>query len=806
MDTVWADLRYAGRSLRKTPGFALVVVTTIAVGIGFGSANFSVVHELLVRPLDVPDLDRLAMIEQKAMGDQAFDDRLPPRAWLDLQKEARAFEALAALRPTTGSLTGAGAPEQIAIGQVSPEFFPILQTPAAIGRTFAPDEREGQNDRVVVLGDGLWRRRFGALAEVVGRSIVLDGVSHTVVGVMPRSFRFPGSDLWTPLALSPAQREDRATAALLLVGRLRAGVSMRQAEAEVAALGERHARLYPATNRGVAFRAIELARGLMEDITRAFIYTLMAASGFLLLIVCANVANLLLARGSSRRREMAVRAALGGRQRRLVRQLLTESVVLSLLAGALSLLVASWSIDFIKGSLPASATRFIPGWDNMGVNSSLLVFTLAVAVGTALVFGVAPALSLARTPIGAVLKDGGRTLVGGRRIQRLRSGLVVVQISVAVVLLVGAGVVVKAFVRAANPRRGVEPEGVLTAEIRLPRRVYQEDARILDFQRRALRALAALPGAEATTAAHNLPWGRFGSTRTLAPEGRADPRPEDRLAVDFNAITPGHPSLLRIPLRAGEALAAADDRADGRPVAVLSETAARLAWPDGNAVGRRFRLDGEGPLWTVVGVVGDVYNHYDRHPQATVYVPFAQAPERNMYLLVRTRGDPAFLGAAARRAVGDVDPDLPVGPIRPLADVLTERVAPFRLGTVMMSAFAVVALLLAGIGVYGVVAYLVAQRRTEIGIRTALGARSRQVLQLIMGKGAWLALGGVAGGVLPALAVVRLMSTTLFDLVDPDRRVIAVVAVVVAVTALAGTLIPARQATRVDPMIALRSD
>jgi putative ABC transport system permease protein len=803
MTTFLSDIRFAARSLRKTPGFTAIAALTIAIGIGFGSANFSLVHEILIRPVVLPEIDRLALVQEKGTRDQQFNEDVSARAWLDWQKEARSFQAMGAFQEWGVNLTGGGPPEKIIAFQLSPEVFPLLRTPAALGRTFAPDEVEGKNQNVVVLSDGLWRRRYGAEPGIVGSKIFLDGSGYTVVGVMPRSFKFPRGELWAPLWLVPKEREDRGLRFVGVVGRLRPGVSMAEANAEMRAIAERHATLYPRTDAGRTVRAIELVRGITEDTTRAFIFMLMVTSGFLLLIVCANVANLLLARGSARRREMAVRAALGARRWLLARQLLTESLLLALFASALSLLVAAWSLDFIKGGIPPSITRYIPGWENMGIDLGVLCFTLGVAVLTAVLFGLAPALALARTPIGEALKESGRSVTGGRRMQRLRSVLVVLQVSLALVLLAGAGVIVKGFVRSSNPRRGLDPDGVLVARVALPEGRYKDREPIMEFQRRVLEALRAIPGVDDAAASSSVPWGQNNWRRSFNIEGRSSPRPEDVPAADYRTVSPGYLSLLRVPLRAGVPFTERDNRLEAQPVAIISEAAARIHWPEGNAIGSRFSMSEK--TWTVVGIVGDLYNHYDRLPRVTIYVPAGRAPRGDMYFVVRTSADPAAVSGAMRAAIAGIDPELPVAPQR-LLEVLGERVAGIRLGSTMMSAFAVVALLLAGIGIYGVIGYLVAQRRQEIGVRMALGARPRQVLRLVMGGGARLTLAGVAVGLPAAIFVVRLMSRTFFDLVDADAWVIIAFTVLVASIALLGTLLPARQATKVDPMIALRSE
>jgi predicted permease len=808
MDRLLQDVRFAFRALRKNKGFTTVAVITLALGIGLNSANFSIVHSLLAKPVDLPGLDTLAVIHETATTG-GWEDVISPRAWLDYQEQSKAFEQIAAIQWWSVNLTGVGLPEQVLAFQVSPEFFPIVNTPAALGRTFAPDEREGKNEKVCVLSDGLWRRRYGADPGVVGKAVTIDGASYTVVGVMPKSYRFPsGVELWAPLVLTPKQRADRGARYLRTVGRLRPGVSVEQASSEIAALGERQSRDFPLTNGGRRLRVLSLVRGTVEETTVAFIWTLMFAGSFVLAIACANIASMLLARAQGRRREMAVRAALGAGRWRIVRQLLTESVLLGVIAGAVSLLLAAWAIDFVKGAIPPTITRYIPGWDKLGLDKSVLAFTGIIAFLVSILFGLAPALEVARTQVGEVLKESGRSLAGGRRTQRLRSTLVVIQVSLALVLLVCAGVLSKGFYRQANPRRGLESRGVLTAAVALPDARYPSRDSYLSYGRRAIARLRGLPGVEDVGITNNLPWGESNEGRSLQAEGSVPRSQADLAQVEFRTVSPGYLELLKIPLLQGRTMGSIDDAPDAPKVAVLSASAAQRIWPGEEAVGKRFRLGGDqsAPWVTVIGIVGDVYHHYMRSPPSTVYVPFAQSPFAGVYFAVRTQGDPLALANAARVALADVDAQLPVFEVRTLEQLLADRVAGTRLGSQMMGAFALLALILSAVGVYGVIAFLVAQRTQEIGIRLALGAGENRVLRMVMSRGAKLAAWGVGVGLPCAILVVRALQQALPDMVDADVSVFVAFTAVVVVMALCGSLLPARRAMRIDPMVALRSE
>jgi putative ABC transport system permease protein len=801
---MWQDLKFAFRSLRKTPALTLIAVITIAIGIGFNAANFSIVHKLLVRPLELPEMDRLAMLHERSAQAFQFQPSMAPRTFFDIQAQTQSYERLASYEMEQLNLTGVGLPEQIYGADVSPEFFPTVRSAAALGRTFAPDEIQGKNDHVAVLSDGLWKRRFGADPNVLGKRVELDEESYVIVGVMPKTYTYPAAaEVWKPITLTPAQKESRNIRMLSAFGRLKPGVTIAQADAEIKVLAAQFAKQYPDSDGGVMRRVTDMARGITEDVTRSFIWTLTFAAGFVLLIVCANIANLLLARGATRRREMAVRTAMGAGRSRLVRQLLTESLLLSVASGALALLVASWSLDFIKAGIPPTTTRWIPGWENMGIDAAVLAFTLGLAVLTSVVFGLVPAVSGSHTDVSDALKDSGRSVAGGRH-HRLRSALVVLQVSLALVLLTSAGALVKGFVRASNPNRGLDPHGVLTFMVGLPEAHYKTPAEKVEFQRKTVEALRALPGVEDAAAAQNIPWGNNENDRLFTIVGRAAPRREDMPDANWVPSTPTYPSLLRVPLVSGRFLETSDNRADAEPVALINRSAAHRYWEGQDAIGAHVRIEATGKSYRIVGVVGDTYNHFDRDPPAMLYVPSAQSISGVFYFALRTQGDPLALADSARRAVASVDSQMPLANVRTLEQQLRERTSGIRLGSTMMAAFALVALLLSVIGIYGVIAYLVAQRQHEIGIRMALGAQPRQILRMMMARGGWLVGLGVAIGLPAAIAVGRVLEGALMTLIDSDASVFTVITVTVVVMALLGTLLPARRAARVDPMVALR--
>jgi predicted permease len=811
MRTLFQDLRYAARLLTKAPVLTLIVVVTVALGVGANSACFSVVYALLMRPVEMPELEHVAMIQERQPGGQ-FEDSTAPRTYADWLAETRSFSRLCAYQWWSVTLGGQGDPEPVIADQVSPGFFELAGMPPALGRTFAPDEVEGRQDHVAVLSDRLWRRHYGGDRSIVGRAITINGESYTVVGVMPRNFRFPNAaELWAPLVLSAEQKADRGTRYLGVIGRLRPGATMEQANAEMSTLGERHAELYPATDAGRPVRAVPLAYGIVEDLTRAFIWLLMGAAAFVLCVACANVANLLLARSTIRRREMAVRVALGAGRWRIMRQLLTESALLGLLGGGGAVMVAAWAVDVVRSAIPASTTRFIPGWEHLSLNPAVLSFTLVIAVGTGLIFGLAPSLAAASTDVTQTMKDGGRGTTSARGTHRLRGALVVLQVALSVVLLAGAGAMVRGFVHRAYDERGVDPRGVLTLRVDLLEARYAgKSERIIQFEQQALERLAALPGVEAASATNNIPWGNYGAGRSIAIAGRPEARPGETPTVEYRTVSPSYLPLLRVPLRAGRQLGPADDRPDAQPVVLVSAATVRRYFGGQDPVGQRLRFgraDDPGPWRTIVGVVGDVSDRADeREPRPTVYVPFGQKPSFGIYFALRTSGDPRALTAAARAVIHAVDPEQSVAQERTLGEVLTERLSGVRLGAGMMASFALLALILAVIGIYGVISYGVAQRSHEFGIRMALGARERDVVGMVVRGGARLVAVALVIGIPVALGLLRLMTSTFADIVDGSPLLMGVLTLLVSAMALAGTWLPARRATRVDPMVALRSD
>jgi predicted permease len=811
---MFSDLKIAVRSLRKTPTLTIVAILTIAIGIGFNATNFSLVQHILLRPTELPDLDRLVTIQDNGQ-EPPFQHNIALRTWRDFREEAHSYSGLALYQNWQLNLTGTGAAEQLGMAQVSPEFFSVVATQAALGRTFAPDEVKGQKDHVVILSDGLWRRRFASDAGIVGKAIQLDGVSFTIVGVMPKSFRTPfTAELWIPYQFDISPPESRTARFYHVIGRLKPGATLAQADAEMRALSQRHAQLYPQSDAGHMLRVVTLVHDLTNSFEyyRSFVWGMTLATGFVLLIVCANIANLLLARGSTRRREMAVRVAVGASRLQLIRLLLLESIVLSVIAGGLSILISLWAIDFIRDAVPAIYAHDTPGWEALAMDRGVLVFTLGVTLLTALGFGVVPALSASHANLDQALRAGDRTISASRRMHRLRGALAAVQIALAVALLCSTGALVKGFVRQANPRRGLEPRGLLTFGVSLPEASYGKPEQILDFQRRAVEALRAIPNVVDAAATDCIPWGcGEPEKRNFAVVGRPPSRPGEMPSLALIPAQANYLGLLGVPILEGRGLSPADDRPDAEPVGVVSRSFAQRHFPDGGAIGAHLDL----PIvvgkpvtrFRVVGVAGDVYQHaYKREAPPTLYVTYAHEPFSGFAMVMRVPGEPLAWANAARNAIAKVDPAIPLVYMRSLEQVLADQVSPGRMVAIMMLALGFVALLLAAMGIYGVISYLVAQRQQEIGIRIALGAPPARVLRMMMTRGAWMVALGVLFGLPGAMVLARLLSASILDMVDAEPAVYVTMTLIVVAIALLGTLVPARRATRVNPMIAMRGE
>ena len=805
MSTLLQDVRYALRSLRRSPGFAAAAIATLALGIGANAAVFSLVRSVLLRPLPFPAPDSLVSIAEanSRKGWSAMPASAPN--FLDWEAGARSFSSMGAYTTGPIALTGRGEPEQLSATWVTAGFFPTLGVGPELGRAFDSAETVRGHDRVVVLSHGLWMRRFGGDPSTVGSSVRIDGEPFTVLGVMPPSFRFPeeGADAWVPLAFGPEVATQRGAHYLEVVARRRPGVAEDGAAAELHAIADRLRVAYPRTNEGTTAVVRRLSDTLVGEVRPALLM-LLAAVGLVTLIACANVANLLLIRASRRSSEIAVRTALGASRARLTRQLLTESLVLASAGAAAGLALAAVSLDLIVRLAPAD----VPRLSEVRIDGGVLAFTALWTLAAALVFGLAPALAAVKAGPMRSLRSWGSDAASGRGPVRLRRLLVAAQVAVALVLLVGAGLLVKSLARLSSVDPGFRAEQVLAFDLTLPEARYPNEARQGEFARELLSRVRALPGAQSAAAVFGLPLTglSFSSSMRIgnAPEGADEPSAQLRVASDDYFRTLG------IPLVAGRLFGPGD--AYGGPHAILaSQAAARRFWPAGDAVGQHVRF-GARPGTTriegeIVGIVGDVRDaELGVGPRPEFYASMAQAPVAAFHVAIRTSGRPGALADPVRAAVHGLDPEIVVNGLSSLGEIVSRSVARPRFTTRLLLLFAVMALTLSAVGIYGVIAFAVSQRTREIGIRMALGADRRAVRGLVMRDGLRLTLAGLGLGLAGAFAATRLLAGFLYEVRPADLATHLIVTLILLGVALAACWIPARRASRVEPMAALRSE
>jgi predicted permease len=807
MRTLLQDLRYGLRVLLKRPGFTVVAVVTLALGIGANTAIFSLVSAVLVRPLKYRDAERLVMVWETPPVAGLAHDNPATGNYSDWKAQSHAFEDMAAVDQRTYDLTGDGEPEKIFAFGVTANFFPLLGATPELGRAFTNEEDRPGAARVAVISHGLWQTRFGGERSVVGSDIMLDGEKYSVVGVMPHDFQFefPDVGVWVPAALTPEQLSNHSDHYLEVVARMKPGVTAEQASEDVRAIMLRIAALYPNDAQGVGAVAVPLREQLAGDVRRPLTLLLVAVA-LVLLIACANVAGVLLSRAAARRREMALRAALGASRRRIVRQLLTENLLLGGAGGLLGSLLALWAFAFLGQLIPPG----LRGMVELKLDVPVLLFTLAVSLLAGFVFGLAPALHASGVDLNEALKQGGARAGLGAGQRRLRGAFVVSQVALALVLLVGAGLLIQTLYRLRGQYSELRPETILTARTQLAGNRYKEHAQRVGFYEQVLARVKSLPGVVAAGYTTAVPLTRKGGSNGLSIEGR-DNGPSSNWNANQRQVSPDYFRALGLPLREGRAVTEQDDE-HAPPVAVVNETMARTYWPGESAVGRRFKIgtpDSPNPWMTIVGVVADVRQMGADEPvKAEMYVPYRQGSAFRFFyprdLVIRTSVAPSTLAPALRAAVHDVDPQQPVAGVRTLDEVLGRETAQRRVGVVLLTAFAALALLLAALGIYGVLSYFVVQHTPEIGVRMALGARPRDVLRLVVGKGMALALAGVLLGLAGSLALTRLMSSLLFGVNATDPLTFCLIALLLMLVALAACLLPARRATRVDPIVALR--
>jgi len=801
MDTLVKDLRYGIRSLLKQPAFTLVAVSTLALAIGGNSAMFTVVNAVLLRPLQYPEASRIVVLEgiNPPRGITQSNMSIPDFA--DWQNQNQVFEQMAGFTAGGVLLNNGDETERVHGTAVTADFFTLFRTPSLRGRTLQPDDAQAGRDPIAVIGYGIWQRRFGANPSVVGSKVMISGKATTIVGVMPQGFDYPvQSEVWVPFPLDPA-KEARDNRFISVIGRLKPGASVAQAKAQLDTINQRLAQSYNETNTGWTVKVTSLQDRLVSDV-RLSLLVLLCAVAFVLLIACANIANLLLARATARQKEMAVRTALGASRLRIIRQLLTESLLLSFFGGGFGLLLSFWLTRLLIALSPANSPRF----DEIRPDTRVFIFTIALTLLTGLIFGLAPALQASRSDQSEGLKEGSRGNAGGAHSNRVRGLLMVAEIAMSFMLLVGAGLLIKSFMHLREVTPGFNADNVLTMRISVPPGKFPAGEPRLQFFQQAIDRIHSLPGIQSAGMVLSLPLGgdTFNVWRGYIREGRPA-TPEENGDAAFLAATPDYFHALQIPLMAGRGFNDRDVE-NSTKVVIVNETMARKLWPGQSPLGKHITIwrDEKFPR-EIVGVVGETRASLDNEPGEQMYVPYAQdASWGSMSFVIRTSGDPANAAAAVRNEIRSFDKGAPVFNVRPMNDVLATSVAPRRTPMLLLSAFAGAALLLAMIGIYGVTAYYVTQRTQEIGIRMALGAQMSDVLKLVLKGGMALALFGIAAGLAGAFAVTRWMTTLLFGVKPTDALTFIAVSICLLVTALLACYIPARRATKVDPLVALR--
>jgi putative ABC transport system permease protein len=803
--SLWQDVRYSARGLRARPGFATVILVTLALGIGANTAIFTVVDAALVRSLPYPDADRLVHLwESSPAGTDRAEASYPD--FQDWQR-TEVFDGLGGYQTNGAALTGRDVPLMMAVTYVTPGFFDVLRVRPAIGRTFH-DRTDRIGDRVAVLGHGFWQREFGGDPAVIGRSITLGGTPHTVVGVLPPAFHFArahGGDLWVLTDLSRPYMTRRGTHWLNTIGRLKPGVTLRQARSAMSAAAVGIAERHPDTHTGRSATVVPLRDEFVKGV-RPLLLVLLTAVSLVLVVACANVAGLLMARATSRQQELAVRAALGAGRGRIVQQLLTESVLLAALGGAAGLLVATVGVRALVNALPEQQLLSMPYLAGLGVDWRVLGYAMLVALATGVLFGLVPAVPASRTALAPTLRAGRRS-TGGRR-RTMRNSLVVGEFALTLVLLVGAGLLTQSLVRLLRVNPGFRPERVLTAGVMLPPTKYSDSTRIVAFFDELTTRVRSLPGVVSVGMTSRLPLD-WGNSMTYVVVGRPLPAPGERPGASVREVSTAYFEAMGIPLIDGRDFTEEDGPNAPRAV-VVNRAIAAQHFGATSAVGQRIALDmeGRGPFYMIVGVVGNVpIGQLDEAPTPTIYFPHRQWGDNGMFLVMRTTGDPVSLAPAVRRVVHGLDRDLPVAMVSTMERNIANSQSVFmrRYSMLLVGGFAVLALVLSIVGIYGVISYGVVQRTQELGVRVALGAQRRDIVLMVLRDGTALAAAGIVIGAAAALWLTRFLRSLLFGIQTSDPLTYVGVAALLAAVALLASYLPARRATRVDPLIALRA-
>ena len=809
LDDFWQDVRYGLRSLAKRPGFTAVALVTLALGIGANTAIFSVVDAVLLRPLPFAEPDRLVVVWERNAQRPARHNTVSPANWLDWRDQSGSFESWAAFVMTRRNLTGVGEPVEVNTQFVSGDYFAVLGTPPLYGRALTAEDDVASGADVVVLGYGLWQRRFGGDPGIVGRAITLNGKPQTVVGVMPRDFQLTikenanvsgNVELWAPLRVAERDRS-KVGRFLATVARLKPGVTAEAARTEVGGIAARLEAEYPEYNTGWGIHVVPVRDQLVGGVRPALL-VLSGAVGLVLLIACANVASLLLMRAATRSREIAIRAALGAGRFRVVRQLLTESLCLAVLGGAAGLVLALWGTNLLLALAPPD----LVGLPDVDLDLRVLGFTAGVAVLTGLVFGLVPALQASRVDLNGTLKEGGRQAAADNVATRLCRVLVVSEVALALVLLIGAGLLLRSFSTLRSVDPGFEPEGVVATAVRLPGVRYPEDSHCIAFFGDLLERLRATPGVRSASMVSTLPFAGIGSRTDFRIEGEPEPAPGQEPGTDVMVVDPAYFETMGIPILAGRTFTSQEARTVSH-VVIVNEALAKRHWPNESPLGKRIKIDmmDEPQFCEIVGVVGDVRNKALDIPADTgIYWPHAELPFSNMTVVVRSDRDPAGLFAPVREVVRDMDPDLPFAELRPMTAWMSDSLARERFSALLLAIFGSVAFVLAVVGIYGVLSYTVALRSGEIGIRMALGAQPADVVRMVLADGLRLTAVGLAAGLVAAVLLNGFVASLLYGVTGTDTATYAGASLLFLAVAVLACALPARRAVSVDPIVALR--
>lgn len=809
MQTLLQDLRFGARMLLKRPGFTLIAVCTLALGIGANTAIFSLIDAVLLRPMVYAKPEQLVMIWEDATAIGFPRDTPAPANYFDWKTQNQVFQDVAALDQRSYNLTGEGEPEKLQAYGVTANLLPLLGVTPALGRNFLPEEDKPGAARVAIISHQFWQSRYGSERSIMGRDILLNGEKYSIIGVLPRGFQFGERYIrvWVPLRFSQSDLTNRGNHFLQVVARLKPGVTVSQADADIKSITQRIARQYPNDAEGLSSAVVSFREEFTGEVQKPLLM-LVVAVGFVLLIACANIASLLLARAAARQREIAVRAALGAGRFRLVRQFLTESVLLAGGGGVLGVLFAVWSFEFLQRLIPPGLVLQA----NLQLNPRVLLFTLVAALLAGVLFGLVPALQASRVNLNDALKQGGGRagFSGGQR--HFRNALVVGEVALALVLLIGAGLLLQTLYHLHGQYSMLQPASVLTARTVLPDYKYGEHAKRVQFYTQVVERVRALPGVVSAGYTTSVPLEWKGGANGLSLEGKQN-GPGANWNANHRQVTENYLQTLGIPLRSGRYFSAQDDE-QAQPVVIINETMAQKYWPGEEPLGKRFKLgglDSTQPWLTIVGVVADVRQMgMDVAVKPEAYYPQRQIKSHAFFtprdLVVRTSVEPLTLAAAVRAAIHAVDPEQPVANLQPLSETLNSESAMRRTGMTLLVSFAVLALLLASLGLYGVLSYFVTQHTPEIGVRMALGARPNDVLRMILRQGMTLVLGGVATGLLGALALTRLMKSLVFGIGATDPLTFVLVPLLLCAVALLACWLPARRATQVDPLVALRNE